>query len=272
MPEIKTPTPGPTGAGAGTVTEQQQVLDTRTHKPRALDQATPPSIARAVLPASYQNAKAALAECTRIDECQDWANKAEALASYAKQAQDDGLRRMADRIQARAIRRCGELLQQIASAQGSRTDLEPCIAADTKSGVARRAGLSKRKQITATRVARIPRQEFEQAVESEEPRTVTALSERGVQKIGDKEAGLRAMREQAVTEAEAPHEAGPVATIDQLGERIDALRLLDETIRLLSQRSAEVLALPRHVRVGRAMQVLDALGIDTNDLVPPGRR
>src|SRR5438046_9428855 len=84
-----------------------------------------PPINKAKLPATYQSAKVALAECTRIDECQDWADKAEALASYAKQAQDDGLRKMADRIQARAIRRCGELLQQIQTSIGARTDLEP---------------------------------------------------------------------------------------------------------------------------------------------------
>lgn len=35
-----------------------------------------------------------------------------ALASYAKQADDDTLRKQADRIQARAVRRCGELLKQ----------------------------------------------------------------------------------------------------------------------------------------------------------------
>ncbi len=39
-----------------------------------------------------------------VDECQDWANKAEALASYAKMADDDALRKLADRIQARAAR------------------------------------------------------------------------------------------------------------------------------------------------------------------------
>ena len=55
----------------------------------------------------------------RIDECQMWADKAEALASYAKQANDDGLRRMADRIQASAIQRAGELLQEIAPATGA---------------------------------------------------------------------------------------------------------------------------------------------------------
>jgi hypothetical protein len=62
--------------------------------------------------------KRAIAECSRIDECQTWADKAEAMASYAKQSKDDSLRKMADRIQARAIRRCGELLKQIEPAKG----------------------------------------------------------------------------------------------------------------------------------------------------------
>jgi hypothetical protein len=50
-------------------------------------------------------AKVAISECAHIDECKDWADKSEALASYAKQAKDDELRNMAERIQARAIRR-----------------------------------------------------------------------------------------------------------------------------------------------------------------------
>jgi hypothetical protein len=77
-----------------------------------------PSIAGAKLPATYSAARKALSECSRIDECQQWADKAEALASYAKQSEDDSLRKLADRIQARAIRRCGELLRQIDSGQG----------------------------------------------------------------------------------------------------------------------------------------------------------
>jgi hypothetical protein len=64
-----------------------------------------PAITSAKLPASYAAAKVALSECTAIDECQTWADKAEALASYARQAKDDELRKMADRIQARAVRR-----------------------------------------------------------------------------------------------------------------------------------------------------------------------
>jgi hypothetical protein len=71
--------------------------------------------AGARLPTSYEQAKIALASCDKIDECQDWANKAVALASYAKMADDDSLRQMADKIQARAVRRMGELLKQFDS-------------------------------------------------------------------------------------------------------------------------------------------------------------
>lgn len=72
--------------------------------------------------------------------------------------------------------------------------------------------------------------------------------------------------------AEAPKETDAPVTIDQLGDRKDVLRVLDEAIRLLLQRSAEVLALPRHVRSARAMRALNALGFSVSDLVPPGRR
>jgi hypothetical protein len=44
-----------------------------------------------------QRAKAALAVCARIDECKDWADKAEAMASYARQSGDIELRKMTDR-------------------------------------------------------------------------------------------------------------------------------------------------------------------------------
>jgi len=142
-----------------------------------------PSISRAKLPAIYEGAKTALAECARIDECQEWADKAEALASYAKQSQDNELRRMADRIQARAIRRCGELLSQIRAGQGARDgkrgpgDPTPL----TRSGAAAEAGLTRHQHHTAVRVSRISDPEFEEAIEANEPATVTALADKGRQ-------------------------------------------------------------------------------------------
>lgn len=141
-----------------------------------------PSIVNAKLPATYKAATEAIAECAHIDECKDWADKSEALASYAKQAGNDDLRKMADRIQARAIRRCGELLREIPRASGTRTDIEPSRDTPTRltrTAVATEAGLSRDQRVTAIRVANVPAEEFTAAVESDDPPTVTALAERG---------------------------------------------------------------------------------------------
>jgi hypothetical protein len=168
----------------------------KTPRPEQLDLSRLPDFATAKLPAVYQQATASLEKCVRIDECADWANKAQALASYARQAKDDELRKAADQIQARAVRRCGELLKEIESASGARTDLNqprsgagPRLkpqkqrkAVGTKFGraqAARAAGMSPRQQKTALQVASIPKAEFEAAVESENPPTVTELARRG---------------------------------------------------------------------------------------------
>src|SRR3954463_8722258 len=95
----------------------------------ALDQST--------LPANYLAARNALAACERIDQCQDWANKAAALASYAKQSKDDQLVIMAQRIQARAIRRCGELLAEIPERRGKNTQE---VREGTRTAMAARSG------------------------------------------------------------------------------------------------------------------------------------
>ena len=138
------------------------------------------------------------------------------LASYAKQAQDDGLRKMADRIQARAIRRCGELLQQIQTSIGARTDLEPqdgAVPKLTRTQAAHDAGLSERQRKTAIRVSRIPDPEFEAAVEAAEPPTVTALAERGTAHRGENVTDSNASRSQLAAD-------DPVAEIAAVAERI----------------------------------------------------
>jgi hypothetical protein len=146
-----------------------------------IDHASLPDIQRAPLPATYEAAKRAIEQCAHLDECQMWANKAEALASYARQSQDTELRRMADRIQARAIRRCGELLQQIQPAHGANQNISD--GADTKvvtrKDAAHDAGLSDRQRVTALRVANVPEPEFEAAVETDNPVTVTKLAKLG---------------------------------------------------------------------------------------------
>lgn len=138
-----------------------------------------PRIADARLPASYEAAKIALAECDRIDECITWADKMAALASYGKQSEDETLQKAAMRIRARAIQRAGELIREFEAAKrGPKLD----VRADTQLGrfaSAERAGLSRKQTVTALRVANVPRDEFDRAVESDDPPTVMALAKRG---------------------------------------------------------------------------------------------
>jgi len=131
------------------------------------------------LPVTYEAAQKALAECQRVDECKDWADKAAALSAYARMAKNDNLRLMALRIQERATRRMGELLKQIPAANGARTDLQPHDGTVTRSQVAEQAGLSERQKVTALRVANIPAKDFEAAVESDSPPSLSALAQRG---------------------------------------------------------------------------------------------
>lgn len=138
----------------------------------------PMPAADARLPVAYEAAKTALANCASIDECKDWADKAEALASYAKQADDDTLRKHADRIQARAIRRCGELLKQF-DGRGNNQHVDRDAAVLTQHEAAANAGISERQRKTAVRVANVPSETFEQHVESEAPPTVTKLADMG---------------------------------------------------------------------------------------------
>ena len=87
-----------------------------------------------------------------------------ALASYAKQSQDDSLEKYATRIKARATRRCGELLQETEPSKGgSKTHKGTRDAAglSTRTSAATTAGLSERQGKTALRVAAVPKDEFE---------------------------------------------------------------------------------------------------------------
>ena len=73
------------------------------------------SIGDARLPETYEAAKQALAACVRIDECKSWADKAAAIASYARMADDQDLHRRATKVQGWAVRRVGELLEEFSA-------------------------------------------------------------------------------------------------------------------------------------------------------------
>jgi hypothetical protein len=141
-----------------------------------------PAAVDARLPVTYEAAQKALAECSRVDECKDWSDKAAALASYARQSRDNTLHNLALRIQARAQRRMGELLKQIPEQRGGDrggpTGGRPPIG-ETRTQAARGAGLSDHQRKTALRMASVPEAAFTGAVESPEPPTVTELARMG---------------------------------------------------------------------------------------------
>lgn len=135
------------------------------------------------LPQTYEAARHALSECQNIDECKDWADKAAALASYAKQAEDETLMKMAVRIKARAVRRSGELLKQIDDGKG-RNQYSEGGEGDhtTRTDAAREAGMSKHQQVQSTRIANIPERDFDEQVESDNPPTLSQLASQGIQR------------------------------------------------------------------------------------------
>lgn len=145
-----------------------------------LDHDSLPSIANAPLPATYEAAKRAVTQCAQLDECKMWANKAEALASYARQANDKELLHLCMRIQARAIDRCGELLHDIEPEKGGRPPkTQEGDHPSLRDQAATAAGLSEHQRKTALRVNSVPREQFEQLIESDNPPTVTQLAELG---------------------------------------------------------------------------------------------
>ena len=173
--------------------------------------------ANAHLPATYAQARTAIAECEAIDECKTWADKAAALASYARMANDNEMLRMATRIRDRAIRRAGELLVEVEPQPGARTDREPDRAAPTRFAVAKEAGLSRDQAVAAIRVARVPSASFEQQVESDTPPTVTALAEQGKRPV-------RVDVRDHAQPTKPTAKAAPVASMDDLQYAAEVMR------------------------------------------------
>lgn len=124
------------------------------------------------LPINYQAAKRALIECEHVDECRDWANRAEAMATYAHLARDEQMELIARRVRLRAIARAGELLLSIpnnyrglhlTSNQGSKPNPQ------SRAGVGRAAGMRPQDVTQALAIARVPLDVRELLIESTDP-------------------------------------------------------------------------------------------------------
>jgi hypothetical protein len=133
-------------------------------------------------PTRYEAAKLALAECLRVDECKDWVDKAATLQYWAQQRDDKELIDYAKRIHARAVRRCGELLKEIAPDDNGggrrwrKRELTP-----SRTQAAADAGLSVHQKREALRVANVPCKDFEKAVD-EDKQSARQIAKRGRRK------------------------------------------------------------------------------------------
>jgi hypothetical protein len=77
---------------------------------KQMNNTLPATTASQHLPLSYTQACKALSECVRVDECKGWADKAAAVAAYAKMVRNVQLEADAKRIRLRATRRIGEII------------------------------------------------------------------------------------------------------------------------------------------------------------------
>lgn len=144
------------------------------------------TITSAPLPATYENARAALAQCQAIDECKDWADKAAALASYARQSEDLELEKMAVRIRQRALRRASEIARQMMQPHGTNQHKvagdHATVISIPKEKVQEISGFSRRQLDTALAIGNVPQADFDRQVESDNPPTITELARQGTQK------------------------------------------------------------------------------------------
>ena len=128
----------------------------------------------------YDAAKAALAECERVDVAKDWADKGEALALYAKRANDPELEYRARRIRARAAIRLGELSAALPKAPGGRpaeseTTHSAVDSFRPKKEVLADAGVNAETARRAEMLSALPVEEREEAIERDVPATLTEL-------------------------------------------------------------------------------------------------
>lgn len=134
------------------------------------------NVQNATLPQAYERAKVALSQCSEVDECKDWADKAHALASYARQANDETLMKYARRIQLRAYRRAGELLKQF---DGRGAHMKTDSSDPSQRDIANQAGMSERQQKNSVRVANVDEEKFNKQVDSDDVPTLTEMAEQG---------------------------------------------------------------------------------------------
>lgn len=116
----------------------------------------------------YSRAKQAIAEYKTVDEVKDFRDKAMAVEAYAKQANDMELEWDAARARVRAERKCGELLAEMERGKTGPKEVTPDDAEQLSeySAALDRAGISTQQSSNYQKLAAVPEDEFERAVDN----------------------------------------------------------------------------------------------------------
>jgi len=117
---------------------------------------------------NWEAMQVAIAECHRIDEIKDWRDKALALEAYARQALNIDLERNACIIRLRAERKCGLLIRerQASGDLASQGKNKLHVVSDDMSTL-EDVGLSRDQSSKFQKLADIPEEEFEEALETQ---------------------------------------------------------------------------------------------------------
>lgn len=112
----------------------------------------------------YEEARRALAECSRVDDVKDIRDKAAALEAYARQRSDVELERWVAEIKLRATRRIGELSRDLEKAPRGGLGGTSKLPNGGKNAVLKAAGISTSAAHRAEQLATIPEKQFEEYI------------------------------------------------------------------------------------------------------------
>jgi hypothetical protein len=131
----------------------------------------------------YEQARAALARCVRVDEAKSIRDKAEALRAYGRQAADHELETWAAEIKLRAQRRIGDLSAALQTKPGPGRG-KKTIPSGGKVFTLKSAGISTQTASRCEAIASIPEKDFEAFIGEKKAKREPVSAKDAIAKVG----------------------------------------------------------------------------------------
>jgi len=120
------------------------------------------------VPVEYETAVNALAECINLDEAKHWADKADALAAWAKIYRNDEAGIKSRQLKLHAYRRMGEIAKELRPVKNTGRGSSP-----GPRSLLREQGLSEDQVIAAAHLSKLPKDEFTKLIDAPKPPSPT---------------------------------------------------------------------------------------------------